>query len=180
MRLAMTRGVCNRLDHFGSVQSKFSSGLNDCGFPRNCEASMVGIIDPFDTLLASLLGSTSSGTAESAKTSHPTNFFSYLACDLKTQGRKNELNQRHRDQNICAFSSLMGAMVYPNPGGTGAAFATCELTQINPTAAADVRTLKSLARKKTRAGKIAKTLKRTEGATRQKAFSLGVSLDARV
>ena len=45
---------------------------------------------------------------------------------------------------------------------------------------ADVRTLKSLARKKTRAGKIAKTLKRTEGATRQKAFSLGVSLDARV
>ena len=44
----------------------------------------------------------------------------------------------------------------------------------------DVRTLKSLARKKTRAGKIAKTLKRSEGATRQKAFSLGVSLDARV
>jgi hypothetical protein len=30
---------------------------------------------------------------------------------------------------------------------------------------ADVRTLKALARKKTRAGKIAKTLKRTEGAT---------------
>jgi hypothetical protein len=42
----------------------------------------------------------------------------------------------------------------------------------------NVRTLKSLARKRTRAGKIAKTLKRTEGATRQKAFSLGVSLDA--
>ena len=45
---------------------------------------------------------------------------------------------------------------------------------------ADVQTLKTLARKKTRAGKIAKKLKRTEGATRQKAFSLGVSLDARV
>jgi hypothetical protein len=45
---------------------------------------------------------------------------------------------------------------------------------------ADVRTLKSLARKKTRASKIAKTLKRTEGATRQKAFSLGVSLHTRV
>jgi hypothetical protein len=44
----------------------------------------------------------------------------------------------------------------------------------------DVRTLKTLARKKTAAGKIAKKLKRTEGATRQKAFSLGVSLDARV
>jgi len=45
---------------------------------------------------------------------------------------------------------------------------------------ADVRTLKTLARKKTGAGKIAKKLKRTEGATRQKAFSLGVSLDTRV
>ena len=44
---------------------------------------------------------------------------------------------------------------------------------------ADVRTLKSLARKKTSAGKIARKLKRTEGATRQKAFSIGVSLDAR-
>jgi hypothetical protein len=49
-----------------------------------------------------------------------------------------------------------------------------------PWTTADVKTLKSLARNKTRAGKIAKTLKRTEGATRQKAFSLGVSLDARV
>jgi len=46
--------------------------------------------------------------------------------------------------------------------------------------AEDVRTFKSLARKKTRAGQIAKKLKRTEGATRQKAFSIGVSLDARV
>jgi len=42
-----------------------------------------------------------------------------------------------------------------------------------------VRTLKTLARKKTGAAKIAKTLKRTEGATRQKAFSLGLSLDSR-
>jgi hypothetical protein len=42
-----------------------------------------------------------------------------------------------------------------------------------------VRTLKALAKKKTRAGSIARTLKRTEGATRQKAFSLGVSLDSR-
>jgi hypothetical protein len=45
---------------------------------------------------------------------------------------------------------------------------------------AEMRALKTLARKKTRAGKIAKKLKRTEGATRQKAFSLGVSLDSRV
>ena len=43
-----------------------------------------------------------------------------------------------------------------------------------------VRELKSLARKRTPAGKIAKSLKRTEGATRQKAFSLGLSLDSRV
>ena len=43
----------------------------------------------------------------------------------------------------------------------------------------DVRTLKTLAKKKTRAASIARTLKRTEGATRQKAFSLGLSLDSR-
>jgi hypothetical protein len=43
----------------------------------------------------------------------------------------------------------------------------------------DVRELKALARSKTPAGKIARSLKRTEGATRQKAFSLGVSLDSR-
>jgi len=43
-----------------------------------------------------------------------------------------------------------------------------------------VRELKSLARKKTPAGKIAKSLKRSEGATRQKAFSLGLSLDSRL
>jgi hypothetical protein len=43
----------------------------------------------------------------------------------------------------------------------------------------DVHTLKTLARKKTRAESIARTLKRTEGATRQKAFSLGLSLDTR-
>ncbi len=42
-----------------------------------------------------------------------------------------------------------------------------------------IRELKSLAKKKTPARKIAKSLKRTEGATRQKAFSLGVSLDSR-
>jgi hypothetical protein len=42
-----------------------------------------------------------------------------------------------------------------------------------------VRDLKSLARKKTPARKIAKSLKRTEGATRQKAFSIGLSLDSR-
>jgi hypothetical protein len=44
---------------------------------------------------------------------------------------------------------------------------------------ADVRELKSAAGKKTPAAKIAKVLKRTEGATRQKAFSLGLSLDSR-
>jgi hypothetical protein len=43
----------------------------------------------------------------------------------------------------------------------------------------NVRTLKTLAKKKTHAARIAKTLSRTEGATRQKAFSLGLSLDSR-
>jgi hypothetical protein len=45
--------------------------------------------------------------------------------------------------------------------------------------APEVRELKALAKKKTTAGKIAKKLKRTEGATRQKAFSIGLSLDSR-
>jgi hypothetical protein len=45
--------------------------------------------------------------------------------------------------------------------------------------AGHVRTLKTLARKKTPAAKIARALKRTEGATRQKAFSLGLSLESR-
>jgi hypothetical protein len=45
--------------------------------------------------------------------------------------------------------------------------------------APDVRALKSMAKKKTPAAKIAKSLKRTEGATRQKAFSMGLSLESR-
>jgi hypothetical protein len=45
--------------------------------------------------------------------------------------------------------------------------------------ATEVRDLKSLAKKKTPAGQIAKKLKRSEGATRQKAFSIGLSLDSR-
>ena len=43
----------------------------------------------------------------------------------------------------------------------------------------DVRELKALARKKSPAKKIAKALKRSEGATRQKAFSMGLSLNSR-
>jgi hypothetical protein len=42
-----------------------------------------------------------------------------------------------------------------------------------------VRELKTMARKKTPASKIAKKLKRSEGATRQKAFSIGLSLETR-
>ena len=42
-----------------------------------------------------------------------------------------------------------------------------------------VRELKTLAKKKVPAKRIAKALKRTEGATRQKAFSIGLSLDSR-
>jgi hypothetical protein len=45
--------------------------------------------------------------------------------------------------------------------------------------AEDVRELKQLAKTKTPAGKIARKLKRTEGATRQKALTLNVSLDSR-
>jgi hypothetical protein len=39
--------------------------------------------------------------------------------------------------------------------------------------------LSILAKKKTRAASIARTLKRSEGATRQKAFTLGLSMDSR-
>lgn len=45
--------------------------------------------------------------------------------------------------------------------------------------ASELRDLKAMARKKTPAGKIAKKLRRSEGATRQKAFSIGLSLDSR-
>ena len=45
--------------------------------------------------------------------------------------------------------------------------------------AQDVKELKAMAKSKTPAPKIAKALKRSAGATRQKAFSLGVSLDSR-
>ena len=43
----------------------------------------------------------------------------------------------------------------------------------------DVRELKTMAKSKTPAAKIAKALKRSLGATRQKAFSMGASLDSR-
>jgi hypothetical protein len=43
----------------------------------------------------------------------------------------------------------------------------------------EVSSLKSMAGRKKPAEQIAKKLKRTEGATRQKAFSMGLSLDTR-
>jgi hypothetical protein len=46
--------------------------------------------------------------------------------------------------------------------------------------AEDVRELKQLARAKTPASQIARKLKRTEGATRQKALTLSVSLNSRI
>jgi hypothetical protein len=46
--------------------------------------------------------------------------------------------------------------------------------------AEDVRELKQLARAKTPAAQIARKLKRTEGATRQKALTLSVSLNSRI
>jgi hypothetical protein len=52
-------------------------------------------------------------------------------------------------------------------------------TKRRPWTPKQIRTLKTLARRKTHAARIARTLKRSEGATRQKAFSIGVSLDSR-
>jgi hypothetical protein len=45
--------------------------------------------------------------------------------------------------------------------------------------AQDIRELKLLARQRTPAARIARKLKRTEGATRQKALTLNVSLNSR-
>jgi len=44
---------------------------------------------------------------------------------------------------------------------------------------AEVRGLKAMAKTKTPARRIAKKFKRTEGATRQKAWSMGLSLNSR-
>jgi len=52
-------------------------------------------------------------------------------------------------------------------------------TKLRPWTKEDVRTLKTLAREKTKTTVIARKLKRTEGATRQQAFKRGVSLGAR-
>jgi hypothetical protein len=48
--------------------------------------------------------------------------------------------------------------------------------KVRPWTKDDVRTLKTLAREKTKTTVIARKLKRTEGATRQKAKGLGVTL----
>jgi hypothetical protein len=52
-------------------------------------------------------------------------------------------------------------------------------TKRRPWTSVQLRDLKSLARKKVPARSIARRLKRSEGATRQKAFSIGLSLDSR-
>jgi hypothetical protein len=49
-------------------------------------------------------------------------------------------------------------------------------TRVRPWTTGDVRMLKTLAREKTKTTVIARKLKRTEGATRQKAKGLGVTL----
>ena len=49
-------------------------------------------------------------------------------------------------------------------------------TKLRPWTKEEVRTLKTLAREKTKTTVIARKLKRSEGATRQKAKGLGVSL----
>ena len=53
------------------------------------------------------------------------------------------------------------------------------MTRRKPWTKHDVRSLKALAKQHTPARKIARMLRRSEGATRQKAFGLGVSLESR-
>ena len=57
--------------------------------------------------------------------------------------------------------------------------ATVRTAKRRPWTKQDVRELKLLARQKTHAPIIARKLKRTEGAARQQAFKIGVSLDSR-
>ena len=52
-------------------------------------------------------------------------------------------------------------------------------TKRRPWSKEDVRELKALAKAKTPAAKIARRFKRTEGALRQKALHLGISLNSR-
>ena len=54
--------------------------------------------------------------------------------------------------------------------------ATKAIKKLRPWTKEDVRTLKTLAREKTKTEVIARKLKRTVGATRQKAKGLGVTL----
>jgi hypothetical protein len=65
------------------------------------------------------------------------------------------------------------------PANKGAVMAKSTKTKRREWTKDDVRELKTLARQKTPVAKIAKSLKRTPGATQQKAFTLGVSLDSR-
>jgi hypothetical protein len=51
-------------------------------------------------------------------------------------------------------------------------------TKLRPWTKEDIRTLKTLGREKTKTSVIARKLKRSEGATYQKARSLGVTLGA--
>jgi hypothetical protein len=51
-----------------------------------------------------------------------------------------------------------------------------KITRLRPWTKEDVRTLKALAREKTKTAAIARKLKRTLGATYQKATALGVTL----
>jgi hypothetical protein len=53
------------------------------------------------------------------------------------------------------------------------------IEEIDADADEDVRDLKALGKAKTPAAKIARRLKRTEGALRQKALHLGISLNSR-
>jgi hypothetical protein len=85
----------------------------------------------------------------------------------------------------CGFSYPQGAMApwafdYRAITSTASmSFGGNKMKKRRAWAIADVRTLKAAAKRKAPAARIARSLKRTEGATRQKAFSLGISLDSR-
>ena len=99
-------------------------------------------------------------------------FSTGLICDLKAKLRNIRLGFiSFTNCNFCTRSCFAKT----KPVGFNGGRVMAKLKRRFWTAA-DVKVLKQLAKKQRGAAKIAKELRRTEGATRQKAFSLGLSL----
>jgi hypothetical protein len=84
-----------------------------------------------------------------------------------------------RSLPVEAGDSIDPAQIARLTAVSGAGYQMAKKSKRRAWTKADIRTLKTLAKTKTHASRIARALKRTEGATRQRAFSMGLSLDSR-